>query len=134
MNDRIKKLLVECGAVLSPGEYNGQVGTIIELPHGKMFDFERFTNTLIQDCVDVVVTSKNRRNIKLLAEEIKSQLGEKAICPLEKSFYLALCPLPGTLDPKKIKNFKRPDNPKDCPYFQDCTDWVAERKANGLNV
>ena len=51
-------------------------------------------------------------------------------CPLEGTDYLDLCPLMGTLDPKKIKNFVRPLDPNDCKYFDDCAHWVAERKTN----
>lgn len=49
-------------------------------------------------------------------------------CPLEETDYLDLCPLMGTLDPKKIKNFVRPEDPNDCKYIRDCESWVADRK------
>jgi hypothetical protein len=52
---------------------------------------------------------------------------EKKICPFEGSPYKDLCPMMGTLDPKKIREFCPPDDASKCEYFQDCTDWVTER-------
>jgi hypothetical protein len=61
-------------------------------------------------------------------------MNKNKVCPLDGSPYIDLCPLFGTLDPKKIKEFHKPENPGDCRYITDCEDWVAERKASGLPV
>jgi len=54
MNERIKSLLVECGAELVKGTHNGRIGTAVNLPVGRMFDFEKFAELIVQDCANFV--------------------------------------------------------------------------------
>jgi hypothetical protein len=50
MNERIKSLLVECGAELVKGTHNGRTGTAVYLPVGQMFDFEKFAELIVREC------------------------------------------------------------------------------------
>jgi hypothetical protein len=53
MNERIKSLLVECGAELVKGTHNGRTGTAVDLPVGQMFDFEKFAELIVRECVGI---------------------------------------------------------------------------------
>jgi hypothetical protein len=54
MNERIKSLLVECGAELVKGTHNGRTGTAVNLPVGRMFDFEKFAELIVRECITVI--------------------------------------------------------------------------------
>jgi hypothetical protein len=53
MNERIKSLLVECGAELVKGTHNGRTGTAVNLPVGRMFDFEKFAELIVRECAKI---------------------------------------------------------------------------------
>jgi hypothetical protein len=54
MNERIKSLLVECGAELVKGTHNGRTGTAVNLPVGRMFDFEKFAELIVREMCQVM--------------------------------------------------------------------------------
>jgi hypothetical protein len=53
MNERIKSLLVECGAELVKGTHNGRTGTAVNLLVGQMFDFEKFAELIVEECMNI---------------------------------------------------------------------------------
>jgi hypothetical protein len=50
MNEKILSFLLECGAELVKETHNGQTGTAVNLPHGQMFDFEKFAELIVREC------------------------------------------------------------------------------------
>jgi hypothetical protein len=47
-------LLVECGAELVKGTHNGRTGTAVNLPVGRMFDFEKFAELIVREMCQVM--------------------------------------------------------------------------------
>ena len=54
MNQQIKSFLVECGAELVRDTHNGQSGTAVVLPKNGLFDFEKFAELIIRECVGIL--------------------------------------------------------------------------------
>jgi hypothetical protein len=79
MNERIKSLLVECGAELVKGTHNGQTGTAVNLPVGQMFDFEKFAELIVQECMEQVWYTRedgiNGNVSEVIKERMKQHFG-----------------------------------------------------------
>ena len=79
MNERIKSLLVECGAELVKGTHNGRTGTAVNLPVGRMFDFEKFAELIVRECVEQVWYSRedgiNGNISQVIKDRIKQHFG-----------------------------------------------------------
>jgi len=52
MNKQIKSFLIECGVELVQDTHNGQSGTAVVLPENGLFNFEKFAELIVKECIN----------------------------------------------------------------------------------